>query len=828
MKVPISWLRDYVDITMDIEELAERMTLAGLEVATIDHIGSQWDRDKIFVGEVLKVEKHPNADRLTVVSVDYGAGEPMNVVTGAPNLRVGQKGQKVAFAIAGARLIDGYSRELKYITLKPGKIRGIPSDGMACSEKELGLSDDHTGILLLDEDAPVGTPLMEYMGDAVLDLDLTPNLARCFSIIGVAREVAALTGQKFSLETPEMEARGKPIDGQIEIEIADPDLCSRYSATLIRDIKIGPSPQWMQRRLLLSGMRPINNIVDITNYVMLEWGEPLHAFDYDMLHNRKGHVGASDGDPPVIIIRRAKPGEAMTTLDGMHRTLTGDMLLITDGGGPVAIAGVMGGFESEVTERTKNILLEAASFNYINNRKTSQALRLSSEASTRFGRGVPPSLSIPSAKRATELMRQLGGGTIAKGIADVYPTKQEKRVVEITAREVERIAGIRVGDEAIMETLEGLDFGCKKRGDIIYATVPDHRLDISLPADLVEEVTRIYGYDRIPPTLMGDELPSQERNESLEQEEFVRDVMVGCGLQEVITYSITNLEAVGKLDPGGGPPREADYIRLANPLSSEREFMRRSLMSCLVETVRDNVRYTGRVSIFEVGRVYHPVEGEILPRELRRLGIAMTGPREDPSWSKTETSSMDFFDLKGVIETLLRRLKTSGWYLEPAKSATFHPGRVAQLIIGKGEAGVLGEVHPKVLDGFDLSHYAHQPICLAELDLEMLLAHACIAGELTTISRFPSLSEDLAIIVDEDIPAQRVKEVIHRAGGKFLVGAELFDLYQGPQVPPGKKSLAYSLTYQAPDRTLTPDVVSRIRDRILRALEKEVQGRLRT
>jgi phenylalanyl-tRNA synthetase beta chain len=824
MKVPISWLRDYVDITMDIEELAERMTLAGLEVASIEHSGSQWDQEKIFVGEVVRVEKHPNADRLTVVTVDYGAGKPMSVVTGAPNLRVGQKGEKVAFAIAGARLIDGYSQELKYTTLKPSKIRGIPSEGMVCSEKELGLSDEHTGILLLDEDAPVGVPLVEYMGDTVLDLDLTPNLARCFSVIGVAREVAPLTGKKLRVGIPQMKALGEPIQGQVEIEIDDPDLCFRYSATLIRDIKIGPSPLWM---LLLSGMRPINNIVDITNYVMLEWGQPLHAFDYDMLRNRRGHVGVSDGNPPVIIVRRAKPGEPMRTLDGIQRTFTEDMLLITDGGGPVAIAGVMGGFESEVTGRTKNILLEAASFSHINNRRTSQALKLSSEASARFGRGVPASLTVPAAKRATDLMRQLGGGTIAKGVVDVYPVKQEKRVVKITAREVERITGIGIGDEGMVEILESLDFRCKKRKDVISATVPDHRLDISLPADLVEEVARIYGYDRIPATLMGDELPPQERNESLEKEEFVRDVMVGCGLQEVITYSITNLEAVGKVGPGDAPPREADYIRLANPLSSEREFMRRSLMNCLLEAVRDNARYTDRVAIFEVGRVYHPVEGEILPRESRRLGIAMTGPREAPFWLEKETSSMDFFDLKGVIEILLNRLGIREGHLRPAKSPTFHPGRAAQLVSGEGEVGILGEVHPKVLEAFDLSQPPQQPVCLGELDLEMLLAHAFLVGKLAPISRFPSLSEDLAIVVDEDIPAQRVQEVIQRAGGKFLVGAELFDLYQGPQVSPGKKSLAYSVTYRALDRTLTPEDVNRIRDRILRALERELQGKLR-
>ena len=828
MKLPVSWLRDYVDITTDIEDLAERMTLAGLEVASVDHIGSEWDREKIFVGEVLQVEKHPNADRLTVVTVEYGADRPMSVVTGAPNLEIGQKGQKVAFAIAGARLIDGYAEELKYTTLKPSKIRGVSSEGMVCSEKELGLSDEHTGIILLDEDAPVGTPLVDYMGDTVLDLDLTPNLARCFSVIGVAREIAALTRKKLHVSMPRVEAPGEPIHGQIEIEIADPELCSRYSATLIRGIAIGPSPQWMQRRLLLSGMRPINNIVDITNYVMLEWGQPLHAFDYDVLRNRKGQAGGSDGDPPAIIVRRAKSGEVMTTLDGMKRSLTEDMLLITDGGGPVAIGGVMGGFESEVTEETRNVLLEAANFNYINNRRTSQTLKIFSEASARFGRGVPASMTIPAAKRATELMRQLGGGTVAQGIADVYPVPQEKRVVEITPDEVERIVGIRIGEEEITEILEGLDFRCERRGGLISCTVPDHRLDITLAADLVEEVARIYGYDRIPSTLMADELPPQEWNEPLEQEEFVRDIMIGCGLQEVITYSITNLEAVGKFLPGEAPPGEADYIRLANPLSSEREFMRRTLMNCLLETVKDNLRYTDRVPIFEVGRVYHPVEGEILPDEVRRLGIAMTGPRETTTWVGEGFRSLDFFDLKGVIEILLSRLGVGEWHVEPGENRTFHPGRVARLIVGNGVAGIFGEVHPKVLEAFDLSRTPQQPICLAELDLEILLKHANLARELIPISRFPSLSEDLAVVVDEDVPAQRVRELIQRAGGKFLVGAQLFDLYQGPQVPQGKKSLAYALTYRSLERTLTPDDVSRMRDRIIRALERELQGQLRT
>ena len=353
MRVPLSWLREYVDITLPVEQLAERLTMGGLEVAAIHRVGEEWSREHIFVGEVVGVRPHPDADRLVLVTVDYGAESPLEVVTGAPNLHVGDAGQKVVLATVGARLVDPYADSQRYQTLKRSKIRGIVSEGMVCSEKELGLSDEHTGILILPDDAPVGTPLADYLGDVVLDLDLTPNLARCFSITGVAREVAALTGGRLHLPEPRFEATGEPIAGRVEIEIADPDLCPRYSAALISGVSIRPSPQWMQRRLLLAGMRPINNIVDITNYVMLEWGQPLHAFDYRRLHPREpGRPEAALGQPaPVtIIVRRAHPGETMTTLDGETHTLSGDMLLITDGAGPVGLAGVMGGLNSEVTE----------------------------------------------------------------------------------------------------------------------------------------------------------------------------------------------------------------------------------------------------------------------------------------------------------------------------------------------------------------------------------------------------------------------------------------------------------------------------------------------
>jgi len=829
-------LKEYVDITLPVEELAERMTLAGLEVAAIEHVQvpedrPTWDPEKIVVGEIVEVRPHPNADRLTLAVVDYGSDEPETVVTGAPNIKVGDAGLKAPFAQRGARIYDGHVDGWKLSTLKPGKIRGIRSEAMVCSEKELGLRDSHEEVMLLPHDAPVGVPLADYLDlssipthDVVLDLDLTPNLARCLSIIGVAREVAALTGQRLRLEKLRMLAKGPPIEGQVEIEIADPDLCSRYSATLIKGIKIGPSPYWMQRRLTLAGMRPINSIVDITNYVMLEWGQPLHAFDYHELRGR------TDDGPPAIIVRRARPGEIMTTLDGVERALTPDMLLITDPGGPIAIAGVMGGFESEVTWETTDILLESANFYNISNRRTSRDLKLPSEASTRFSRGIPASLTIPAVTRATELMRQLAGGIIAQGIADAYPIPQKTVRVEITPAEVERIMGVAVERDEIVRILESLEFKVQTvEGDEarLLVTVPDHRLDVEFPADLIEEIARVYGYDRIPTTLMSDELPPQRQNLALEGEEWVRDILAGCRLTEVITYSLTNPESVGKLGLDEAELREENYIRLANPLTSEREYMRRTLMNHLLETLRDNLRFTDRVAIFEVGQVYLPKEGKPLPEEPRRLGIVMSGPRLARSWLAASAEPMDFYNLKGVVETLLTRLGITEYTFEAAEHPTFHPGRTAELRLSTPSdkpLAILGEVHPLVREAFDLPD---RPVCLAEFDLEALLAQAEAVRPMQPISRFPPVAEDLALVVPEEVPAQRVQDVIARAGGELLTQVTLFDVWRGGQVPAGKKSLAYALTYQGQDHTLGPDEVNRLREHILQQLAEELGAELR-
>ncbi len=821
MRVPLSWLQDYVTVDRSPSELAARLTMAGLEVGAIDRVGENWARDRIFVGQVVSARRHPNADRLLLVAVDYGQEKPMEVVTGATNLRVGDSGQKVVFAILGARLRDPYADALKYATLKRSKIRGIYSEGMACSEKELGISDEHEGILILPEDAPVGRPFAEYWGDVVLDLDLTHNLARCFCMTGVAREVAALAHAECRLPEPTVRAEGESIKGQVEVEILDPDLCSRYSAALITEIKIGPSPHWMQRRLILAGMRPINNIVDITNYVMLEWGQPLHAFDYRLLRPRPR------GGMPAILVRRARDGETMMTLDGVERVFANDMLLITDGGGPVAVAGVMGGLESQVSESTVDILLEAANFHNISVRRTAAALKIPSEAAQRFGRGVDPELTLVGLRRAAELMRQLAGGTVAQGFADAYPIAPETKIIDLKVSEIKRLLGLELAADTIARMLETLGFQCRiVEGDvpIVRTTVPSYRLDVGIPADLVEEVARMYSYDRLPTSLMADELPTQERNRSLELEEWSRGILVGCGLTETISYSMTNLESVAKLSPAGERPNPEDYLKIANPLSREYEYLRQTLMNTTLETVARNLRFVDRAAIFEIARVYLPQEELLLPEEPRRLSIALTGPREARSWASKESLNMGFYDLKGIIETLCAHMGVGQIAFAPTQHPTFHPGRAASLRLGEHEIGTLGEVHPVVRASFGLPE---QPVCLLELDLEQLLASADRAVLFKPISRMPVLREDLAVVVDEAVPSDELEAVIRRSGQPLLVDVVLFDVYRGEQIGPGEKSLAYTLTFQSPDKTLTSKQAARQRDRIIVRLARELGARIR-
>ena len=811
MKVPLSWLKDYVHVDLSPEELAHRLTMAGLEVAGIQRIGEGWDY--IWVGEVMEVRPHPNADRLVIAVIDYGRPEPMAVVTGAPNIRPGDSGQKVAFAEVGARLIDGHTG--KAMTLKPAKLRGVTSEGMACSEKELGLSGEHEGILILDEDAPTGMPLRDYLGDVVLDIEVTPNRPDCLSIMGVAREVAALTdGRK---REPEISYRegGALVDEDIQIEIWDPDLCYRYSATLIRGVTIGPSPKWMQRRLLAAGVRPINNVVDVTNYVMLEWGQPLHAFDYQLIRGRK------------IIVRRAGDDGTFTTLDGEERLLLPDTLLIADARGPVAIAGVMGGLESEITEDTTDILLESANFNNVSIRRTSQALRLRTEASIRFDKGLDREMTVPAARRATMLVQELAGGEVAPGVADNYPAPWRRCAIEFDHGEVERLLGVDVPVEEIRRILERLEFKVMSREDRLLVEVPSYRGDVGLPADLVEEVARVWGYERIPTTMMSTALPPQQPNMDLYWENRTREILVACGLQEVVTYSLIDQAALDKLrvdaaEPDGGLLCPATGVRVANPLTPEQDALRTTLMASMLMTVSANLRHEREVGIFEIARIYLPRDGD-LPEERRVLALAVAGDDAKTNWL-TSGHERDFYDVKGVVTTLFERLGIQDHRLTPSKHPSFQIGGVAELTVAGRRVGVLGEVHPDVAGSFDMSRHI---VAMAELDFEVLAASATTRREYRPMPKFPGVVQDLAVVVDETVPAEEVQATIRRAGGELLAEVNLFDVYTGDPIPEGKRSLAYALTYRSGSRTLKDDEAQKVQSRIQKALARELGAELR-
>ena len=860
MKVPLSWLRDFVDITLSPKELAYRLTFGGMEVEEIEYVGLAprdgnidglpargsgpkakglvWDPAKIVVAAILEVMPHPNADRLTLLRLDDGSGKEQTVLTGAPNL-FQYKGAgplprpiKAAYAREGSVLYDGHEPGWVLMTLKKAKIRGVESYSMVCSEKELGLSEEHEGIIELDDDAPVGLPLADYMGDVVFIVKTNPNMARNINMYGVAREIAALTGQKLRPPSYTIHAQGPGLEGQIQLQIANPDLNPRFTAALLKGVKIGPSPYWVQRRLRLAGMRPINNIVDATNYAMLEIGQPLHAFDYDVLAQR------AKGETPTIITRLPEPGETLTTLDGVERKLDDFTILVCDTKGALSIGGVMGGSESEVSDKTVNILLEGAAWEFINIRRTLQAQKLQSEAGYRFSRGVHPAMTVRGVRRGIELMRQWAGGAIAAGLADEYPKPAETVVVGLTPAEVERLLGIRLGVEEVVRILEALEFKCEVRelgnspvsNPLISVTVPDHRLDIGSGvvgrADLVEEIARIYGYERIPEAQMSDILPPQRGDRSLELEERARDLLVNAGLQEIVTYSLTSSERERRLLPGDTPPDDRLYITLVNPIVVDRVVMRHSVLGGVLDVLVANSRVRDRLALFEIGAVYLMEEGETLPNEPRRLAMALTGPRDPLTWqdANAERAPMDFFDLKGVVEALTHGLYLSGVTYEPGGHPTFMPGRTAKLLIGGQPAGWLGELHPLVREKFDLPA---QAVLVADLDLELLLSKVDERHAVNPVPEFPPVKEDLAVIVEEKTPGARVQAIIQAAGGDLLVDVTLFDLYRGEQIGAGKKSLAYRLTYQSPDRTLTDAEAARVRERIVKRLKEEVGAVLR-
>lgn len=856
MKVPISWIKDFVDVNSSIEDLARQLTMAGLEVEEIIFVGLpmpegkieirsgnqmrhetkisgiEWDPDKIVVGAITEVMPHPNADRLVLCRLDDGEVEHI-ALTGAPNL-FPFKGQgklpdpiKVAYAREGARIFDGHEADQVLVTLKRAKIRGIESYSMACSEKELGISEDHEGVIILDPEARAGMPLVEYMGDAVLDIAITPNMARIASILGVAREIAALTGERLRIPNLDTPMEGPAMNGLASIEIQQPELNPRFVLGLIEEIDIRPSPYEVQRRLRLSGVRPISNIVDATNYAMLELGEPLHAFDYDALLDRTG------GDPPTIITRTATPGERLTTLDGVEHILDDFTVLVCDTAGPLSIAGVMGGAETEVNDGTRNVLLEGAAWNFTNIRRTLSAQNMSSEAAYRFSRGVHPSIAAGGVRRGLELMRQWSGGVVAQGLLDNYSLPPENPIIEFTTKDVTRWLGINLNPDQIAELLRALEFQVEINGEKLKVKSPDHRLDIGEGivgvADLMEEIARMYGYDRIPETRLSDELPPQRGNQSLDFEERLRDILVNLGLQEVITHRLTTPESEARLFPsssvgGGENPDNQQYLRISNPITSDRTVMRQSLLVSVLEIAESNARSSDRLAFFEIGEVFLPVEGQRLPDEPRRLAILLSGLRRLQHWQSDDEGLIDFYDLKGTVQEMLKGLSLIDIEFEPAQNPSFHPGKCASVKVNGETLGLLGELHPLVIENFELSG---QPVLAAELDVEILMPMIPDRYNLEPVPVFPPVLEDLAVVVDEDVQAQRVAELIQQTGGKMVTAVNLFDVYRGGQAGPGKKSLAFSLTYQDPDRTLTDKEVASIRERIINRLEVDLGARLR-
>lgn len=841
MLVPLNWLKEYVPLPANPAELVERLTLAGLESAGVklfglpapdglrvkpEDAGLPWDADKVVVAKVQKIEKHPDADKLKLVTVDYGAAEPKTVVTGAPNIAPGQSGMKVVLGLKGTRYFYQDKDGKKGVfTLEPKALRGIMNDAMCMSNYELGIADDHDGIIILDDTDPApGTPATELFGETVVELDVLPNMARCLSLLGIAREAAALTGGTVTEPNPTYPTAGD-VAGMVAVQIENPTLCRRYTATIIRNVTVGPAPRWMRTRLHYAGMRPITNAVDVTNYVMLEYGQPLHAFDYDVLVKRAG------GKAPTIIVRSAKAGETLVTLDKQERKLGPDNLIIADTAGPIALAGVMGGLETEVTDSTKTILLESAHFDPVSVRKTARQFNLFSEASTRFSKGVHPETAVPAAKRAAELFYKHAGGEVVGGIVDTYPAPIPPQTIALNRSEIERLLGFGLPDGEVERVLTALQFKLDSTPWGWTVTTPPTRLDIQAgAADLIEELARVSGYDRLPERLLPLEMPTPKGNRSLATEQRIQDTLADLGLSECITYALTSKEAEAKLTPAGGGDVTVmggpDHVTLVNPLSPERSVLRRTLLPGLLEVAARNLQATDSVALFELGFVYL-AKGDELPDEPRRVAVVLCGRRGVPAWDDPlgeKPKAFDFFDLKGVVESLASSLHLRNVTFEPTRDVPhLHPGKAAAVKLNGTVVGTLGELHPKVKAAFGFS----TDVLVAELDAEALIAAVPERYPYRPFSTLPAAKRDVAVIVPDDTPAEKVLGELRAAGGELLTAVSLFDVYRGESIPAGTKSLAFALTYQPKEKTLTDKEIDKAHDAIERRLRHVLKAKIR-
>ncbi|QXM06350.1 phenylalanine--tRNA ligase subunit beta [Crassaminicella indica] len=798
MFVPVEWLKQYVDIeNIDIKDLRDGLVMSGSNVETVEYLGERIN--KIVVGKILEIKKHPNAEKLVVTQVDVG-DEVIQIVTGATNV---EEGQYIPVILNGGRLPDGTK-------IKRGKLRGVISNGMMCSGEELGIEDKalpmhqaKDGIYILDEDYPLGMDIKDVLGfdDHIIEFEITPNRPDCLSMLGMAREASAT----FNVPLKELKINIKEevdnIENYASVEVLDSELCNRYVARVIKDVKIKPSPQWMQNRLMKAGIRPINNIVDITNYVMLELGQPLHAFDLDTLAGKK------------IIVKRAKEGESFVTLDGAERKLDNSILMIADSEKSVALAGIMGGLNSEVTDNTKTILLESANFSANAVRSISKKLGLRTEASARFEKGIDPNTAIIAANRVCELVEELKIGKVVKGVIDIYPNRLEEKVIEIRPKRMNDLLGTDLSNEEMIDILERLGMKVETKQEKFSVTVPSFRLDITQEIDFVEEIARIYGFNNLGMTLPKGNTQGAKTNGQI-IEALAKNTLNAVGLNEIQTYSFISPKTFDLLCI----PEESfmrRVVKLINPLGEETSVMRTTLMGNMLEVLSRNYnRNVEKAQAFELGNTFIPksIPVETLPIEKKVLTLGMYG------------KEVDFYSLKGVIERLFERLGIKDFEYIPEKNhKTFHPGRCANIIYGNHILGVMGEIHPDVMENYDMDIRVY----VSEIDFNIIYQIASLDRLYQELPKYPAVTRDMAIVVKDDIYVKQIEAIVKENGGKILESIKLFDVYKGKQIEEGYKSVAYSLTYRAKDRTLTDEEVTKVHEKIVKELEEKLGATLR-
>ncbi len=798
MRISLNWLQDYIDIDVPVEALAHEMTMLGLEIESIEQLGD--DVQGVVVGKIIQIEPHPDADKIVVCQTDVGGDEPLQICCGAKNMKVGDK---VPTAVVGASLPGGFQ-------IARRKMRGVESQGMMCAAQEIGLPEGEDGLLILDEDLPIGADIKEVLGlgDVVLEIEVTPNRADWASMIGVARELSARYQSELRIPEVALIEQGAPIETVISVTVEDSELCPRYMGRMLTDVTVGPSPEWLCERLVAAGQRPINNIVDITNFVLLETGQPLHAFDFDKLADKR------------IVVRKAQANEPINTLDGEARKLGEEMLVIADGKNPQCVAGVMGGADSEVGDSTTTIFLESAFFQPASVRKTSRQLGLVSESSQRFQRGADPEMAAYALDRAAELIQDLASAKIAHGVIDHYPTPFVPREVTLRYARTYRLLGVDVPPEEQRDYLERLEFEILDHNDTeVNVRVPLRRHDVSMEADLIEEIARLYSFDNIPVSL-----PRARQCEKVfaPQEKRIRTLrhfLVGLGLTEFYNWSFSNADEVER---AALPEQYRAMVKLENPLSEKQATMRSSIVPAAIGNAARNLNHgVPSVSAFEIGPIYVPGEGDAMPGQHNRVSFVLAGEMESAHWSRSKRV-VDFYDMKGIIEELVGHFGLTATF-EASDWLTFQLGQRATVRVGKHVVGTFGRVASAVARAFE----SDQVIYVAEIDLDLLLSQEVSEPQFQAVPTFPPSVRDLAVVVDSAVPAGELREKAAQSGGKILRSVELFDIFEGEQVGAGKKSVALNLVFQSEERTLTDKDTQKAIDKVLKRLKHEYKAELR-